>query len=176
MIIGKRWTDGVPWNLVAVLKHPLPDMYSPRAHCEIYRREEGTRAGDSLCSCGPCACEELIWVGGDGDHSGFRGKERHGIFCKLLWVMRTAMSCLSAQIVRTSQIRCTLSWPMQVLLVRMPLRHSKLFLTAESVASLRHQVLQVSLTYMCGVGQLSTGAYFLRRDFFPAIAAVRVCP
>lgn len=40
-------------------------------------------------------------------------------------------------------------------------------------ATIRHQVLQVALIYMCGVAQLSPGAYFLRRDLFPAIVTVR---
>ncbi|KAF8899008.1 hypothetical protein BD779DRAFT_1486579 [Infundibulicybe gibba] len=34
---------------------------------------------------------------------------------------------------------------------------------------IRHQVLQLALTFMCGVTQLSPGAYFLRRDLFPSI-------
>ncbi|KAJ6621181.1 hypothetical protein B0H10DRAFT_1020010 [Mycena sp. CBHHK59/15] len=38
-------------------------------------------------------------------------------------------------------------------------------------AGLRHQVLQLALIFMCGVGQLSPGAYFLRRDLFPSIAS-----
>jgi len=42
-----------------------------------------------------------------------------------------------------------------------------------SSANIRHQVLQLALTYICGVSQLSTGAYFLRRDFFPPIISVR---
>ncbi|CAK5264497.1 unnamed protein product, partial [Mycena citricolor] len=35
----------------------------------------------------------------------------------------------------------------------------------------RHQVLQLTLTFMCGIGQLSPGAYFLRLDLFPSIAS-----
>ncbi|KAG9222529.1 hypothetical protein CCMSSC00406_0002864 [Pleurotus cornucopiae] len=37
-------------------------------------------------------------------------------------------------------------------------------------ARVRHQALQVALIYMCGIGQLSPGAYFLRRNLFPSIA------
>jgi hypothetical protein len=40
------------------------------------------------------------------------------------------------------------------------------------VVHLRHQAMQLALTFMCGISQLSPGAYFLRRDLFPAIAAV----
>ncbi|KAF8167628.1 hypothetical protein B0H34DRAFT_646029 [Crassisporium funariophilum] len=43
---------------------------------------------------------------------------------------------------------------------------------AEAPPSIRHQVLQLGLTYMCGIAQLSTGAYFLRRDFFPSIVSL----
>lgn len=39
--------------------------------------------------------------------------------------------------------------------------------------AIRHQALQAALIYMCGIGQLSPGAYFLRRDLFPSIAVVR---
>ncbi|KAJ7040434.1 hypothetical protein C8F04DRAFT_1083551 [Mycena alexandri] len=35
----------------------------------------------------------------------------------------------------------------------------------------RHQVLQLALSFMCGVAQLSPGAYFLRRDLFPTIVS-----
>ncbi|KAH9486507.1 Armadillo-like helical domain-containing protein 3 [Psilocybe cubensis] len=37
--------------------------------------------------------------------------------------------------------------------------------------TLRHQAVQLGLIFMCGVGQLSTGAYFLRRNFFPSIVS-----
>jgi hypothetical protein len=40
------------------------------------------------------------------------------------------------------------------------------------LASIRHRVLQLAVIFMCGVAQLSPGAYFLRRDLFPSIAAV----
>ncbi|KAF9459825.1 hypothetical protein BDZ94DRAFT_989519 [Collybia nuda] len=40
----------------------------------------------------------------------------------------------------------------------------------EAPAVVRHQALQTALIYMCGIGQLSPGAYFLRRDLFPSIA------
>ncbi|KZT30822.1 hypothetical protein NEOLEDRAFT_1053272, partial [Neolentinus lepideus HHB14362 ss-1] len=36
-------------------------------------------------------------------------------------------------------------------------------------ASLRHQALQLAIIFMCSIGQLSPGAYFLRRDLFPSI-------
>ncbi|KAJ7925957.1 hypothetical protein B0H13DRAFT_1974036 [Mycena leptocephala] len=41
---------------------------------------------------------------------------------------------------------------------------------------LRHQVLQFALIFMCGVGQLSPGAYFLRRDLFPSIVSFIKAP
>ncbi|KAF9486298.1 hypothetical protein BDN70DRAFT_793929 [Pholiota conissans] len=39
-------------------------------------------------------------------------------------------------------------------------------------ASLRHQALQLALTFICGVAQLSPGAYFLRQNFFSSIVSV----
>ncbi|KAJ6575294.1 hypothetical protein B0H19DRAFT_1128072 [Mycena capillaripes] len=41
---------------------------------------------------------------------------------------------------------------------------------------IRHQVLQFALIFMCGVGQLSPGAYFLRRDLFPSIVSFIKAP
>ncbi|KJA25899.1 hypothetical protein HYPSUDRAFT_64622 [Hypholoma sublateritium FD-334 SS-4] len=38
-------------------------------------------------------------------------------------------------------------------------------------ASIKHRVLQLALSFICGVEQLSTGAYFLRRNFFPSIVS-----
>ncbi|KAL6310173.1 hypothetical protein BKA93DRAFT_722531 [Sparassis latifolia] len=43
-------------------------------------------------------------------------------------------------------------------------------------ASLRHQVLQLAVIFVCGVNQLSVGAYFLRRDLFPCIATTITSP
>ncbi|KAF9535662.1 hypothetical protein CPB83DRAFT_888345 [Crepidotus variabilis] len=43
-------------------------------------------------------------------------------------------------------------------------------------APLRHQALQLALTYMCSVAQLSSGAYFLQRDFFPSLALLVKAP
>ncbi|KAJ6519996.1 hypothetical protein C8R45DRAFT_953526 [Mycena sanguinolenta] len=43
-------------------------------------------------------------------------------------------------------------------------------------ADIRHQVLQLALIFMCGVGQLSPGAYFLRRNLFPAIVSFIKAP
>ncbi|GLB35898.1 putative DUF1741 [Lyophyllum shimeji] len=40
----------------------------------------------------------------------------------------------------------------------------------QAPGSIRHQTLQVALIYMCAIGQLSPGAYFLRRDLYPSIA------
>ncbi|KAF8078888.1 hypothetical protein FPV67DRAFT_1558084 [Lyophyllum atratum] len=40
----------------------------------------------------------------------------------------------------------------------------------QAPATIRHQVLQAAQIYMCAIGQLSPGAYFLRRDLFPSIA------
>ncbi|THV07535.1 hypothetical protein K435DRAFT_741871 [Dendrothele bispora CBS 962.96] len=37
--------------------------------------------------------------------------------------------------------------------------------------SIRHQALQLALSFMCGVGQLSPGAYFLRKDLFPSLVS-----
>ena len=39
-------------------------------------------------------------------------------------------------------------------------------------ASLRHEVLQLAIIFMCGINQLSPGAYFLRRDLFGSILSV----
>ncbi|KAF5368476.1 hypothetical protein D9758_002263 [Tetrapyrgos nigripes] len=36
-------------------------------------------------------------------------------------------------------------------------------------ATVRHQALQLALIFMCGVGQLSPGAYFLRKDLYPSL-------
>ncbi|KAJ7631175.1 hypothetical protein FB45DRAFT_917728 [Roridomyces roridus] len=41
---------------------------------------------------------------------------------------------------------------------------------------IRHQVLQLALIFMCGVGQLSPGAYFLRRDLYPSIVSFIKAP
>lgn len=35
-------------------------------------------------------------------------------------------------------------------------------------------MLQLAIVFMCGVNQLSPGAYLLRKDLFPAIVAVRL--
>ncbi|KAG6814115.1 hypothetical protein H0H92_002110 [Tricholoma furcatifolium] len=37
-------------------------------------------------------------------------------------------------------------------------------------ANIQHQGTRVALVYMCAIGQLSPGAYLLRRDLFPSIA------
>ncbi|PBL00564.1 hypothetical protein ARMGADRAFT_915677 [Armillaria gallica] len=42
---------------------------------------------------------------------------------------------------------------------------------ASRSAAIRHQILQLGLTFMCGISQLSPGAYFLRRNLFPSIVA-----
>ena len=39
-------------------------------------------------------------------------------------------------------------------------------------AVLRHRCLQAAVIYMCSIGQLSPGAYFLRQDLFGPIATV----
>ncbi|KAK7058391.1 hypothetical protein VNI00_002025 [Paramarasmius palmivorus] len=41
--------------------------------------------------------------------------------------------------------------------------------TKSPTATIRHQALQLALVFMCGVGQLSPGAYFLRTDLFPSL-------
>ncbi|KZT75029.1 hypothetical protein DAEQUDRAFT_807295 [Daedalea quercina L-15889] len=43
-------------------------------------------------------------------------------------------------------------------------------------ASLRHQVLQLAVVFVSGISQLSPGAYFLRRDLFPAIVTIITSP
>ncbi|KAJ7293157.1 hypothetical protein C8J57DRAFT_1268248 [Mycena rebaudengoi] len=43
-------------------------------------------------------------------------------------------------------------------------------------ADIRHQALQFALIFMCGVGQLSPGAYFLRCDLFPSIVSFIKAP
>ncbi|KAL0579454.1 hypothetical protein V5O48_002560 [Marasmius crinis-equi] len=42
--------------------------------------------------------------------------------------------------------------------------------------TIRHQALQLALVFMCGVGQLSPGAYFLRKDLFPSLALFMKAP
>ncbi|KAK0465598.1 uncharacterized protein EV420DRAFT_1515077 [Desarmillaria tabescens] len=42
---------------------------------------------------------------------------------------------------------------------------------ANRSVTIRHQILQLGLTFMCGISQLSPGAYFLRRNLFPSIVA-----
>ncbi|KAK0208779.1 hypothetical protein DFS33DRAFT_473524 [Desarmillaria ectypa] len=42
---------------------------------------------------------------------------------------------------------------------------------ASRSAAIRHQILQLGITFMCGISQLSPGAYFLRRNLFPSIVA-----
>ncbi|KAI0830497.1 hypothetical protein BC628DRAFT_1312831 [Trametes gibbosa] len=43
-------------------------------------------------------------------------------------------------------------------------------------ASLRHEVLQMAIILVCGISQLSPGAYFLRHDLFPSIVATITSP
>ncbi|KAI0801082.1 hypothetical protein C8Q74DRAFT_1240211 [Fomes fomentarius] len=43
-------------------------------------------------------------------------------------------------------------------------------------ASLRHEVLQLAVIFVCGLSQLSPGAYFLRHDLFPCIVATVTSP
>ncbi|THH13581.1 hypothetical protein EW146_g6658 [Bondarzewia mesenterica] len=43
---------------------------------------------------------------------------------------------------------------------------------AAAPASLRHEVLQLAIIFMCGINQLSPGAYFLRRDLFSSIISI----
>ncbi|KAL0951542.1 hypothetical protein HGRIS_008226 [Hohenbuehelia grisea] len=40
---------------------------------------------------------------------------------------------------------------------------------AEFPADIRHQILQVAIVFLCGVGQMSPGAYLLRRDLYASI-------
>ncbi|KAL0068683.1 hypothetical protein AAF712_004399 [Marasmius tenuissimus] len=40
----------------------------------------------------------------------------------------------------------------------------------------QHQALQLALVFMCGVGQLSPGAYFLRKDLFPSLVSFMKAP
>ncbi|KAJ3516078.1 hypothetical protein NLJ89_g1346 [Agrocybe chaxingu] len=46
----------------------------------------------------------------------------------------------------------------------------------EAPRTVRHKVLQLALMYMCRSSQLSTGAYFLRRDFFSSVASLATAP
>ncbi|TFY75669.1 hypothetical protein EWM64_g8341 [Hericium alpestre] len=46
----------------------------------------------------------------------------------------------------------------------------------ECEASLRHEVLQLAIIFMCGINQLSPGAYFLQRDLFPAVISIIKSP
>ncbi|KAH9898211.1 hypothetical protein C8Q73DRAFT_834250 [Cubamyces lactineus] len=43
-------------------------------------------------------------------------------------------------------------------------------------ASLRHEVLQMAVIFVCGISQLSPGAYFLRHDHFPSIVTTITSP
>ncbi|KAI0654234.1 hypothetical protein C8Q70DRAFT_1048092 [Cubamyces menziesii] len=43
-------------------------------------------------------------------------------------------------------------------------------------ASLRHEVLQMAVIFVCGISQLSPGAYFLRHDLFPSIVTTITSP
>ncbi|KAI0715416.1 hypothetical protein C8Q76DRAFT_618158 [Earliella scabrosa] len=43
-------------------------------------------------------------------------------------------------------------------------------------ASLRHEVLQLAVIFVCGISQLSPGAYFLRHDLFPCIVTTVTSP
>ncbi|OBZ78701.1 putative glycine dehydrogenase (decarboxylating), mitochondrial [Grifola frondosa] len=42
--------------------------------------------------------------------------------------------------------------------------------------SLRHGALQLAVIFVCGISQLSPGAYFLRRDLFPSIVSLVTSP
>jgi len=58
----------------------------------------------------------------------------------------------------------------------MPIATSKslfCYLLRNPTASVRHLGLQSALVYMCSIGQLSPGAYFLRRNLFTSIVDVR---
>ncbi|KAL1757320.1 hypothetical protein FB107DRAFT_209616 [Schizophyllum commune] len=46
----------------------------------------------------------------------------------------------------------------------------------EQSPAIRHQALQVALTFMCGISQLSPGAYLLRIDLFPSITTIITSP
>ncbi|KIJ24304.1 hypothetical protein M422DRAFT_274945, partial [Sphaerobolus stellatus SS14] len=46
----------------------------------------------------------------------------------------------------------------------------------EAPVELRHRALQLGLVFMCGVNQLSPGAYFLRRDLYPALSSMILSP
>ncbi|KAI0778369.1 hypothetical protein BD413DRAFT_465054 [Trametes elegans] len=43
-------------------------------------------------------------------------------------------------------------------------------------ATLRHEVLQMTVIFVCGLSQLSPGAYFLRHDLFPCISKIITTP
>ncbi|KAI0308151.1 hypothetical protein B0F90DRAFT_1807431 [Multifurca ochricompacta] len=42
----------------------------------------------------------------------------------------------------------------------------------DAPADLRHEVLQLAIVFMCGINQLSPGAYLLRKDLSPAIISI----
>lgn len=63
--------------------------------------------------------------------------------------------------------------------MRRPLVRSLTMVTGHAVSdhgleSLRHQVLQLAIVFTCSIGQLSPGAYLLRRDLFPSIVKVYI--
>lgn len=49
------------------------------------------------------------------------------------------------------------------------------FLSDDSQVNLRHKILQLALTFMCAIAQLSPGAYFLQKDLYPSLVSV-CCP
>ncbi len=53
-----------------------------------------------------------------------------------------------------------------------PCRVFGIIIDAAFLAGLRHEVLQLAVVFMCGINQLSPGAYLLRGDLFPAIISV----
>jgi hypothetical protein len=53
-------------------------------------------------------------------------------------------------------------------------RYGPCFCLTIVLGSLRHQVLQLAVVFTCSIGQLSPGAYLLRRDLFPAIVKVQI--
>lgn len=42
-----------------------------------------------------------------------------------------------------------------------------------TLVALRHRTLQLALLFICGIKELSPGAYFLRRDLYPTLVQVR---
>lgn len=112
------------------------------------------------------ARKEPLWMGGHGGVRGWGEHQRrvlHGAY------LRTSMDIVQSDILQG----------LVDLFADSLIDGSRpcMFLSSRSfcstnvfVAAVRHQTLQLGLVFMCGISQISPGAYFLRRDVFHALA------